>query len=316
MRKLVVRCKGDAGGFFANGYVDNPTAVDSNLDFIEFEPTESYTGDIDFPSYLKSSRNLTYEWIYFYGHHGNFRVLKPNDYPHNKSAIRKYQQAYRELEKHAGRLMNRTTAVTVDNNVWRAQQFFGKGKYADAVRMMNLAVSAVGGQKGKVFGPASLSGRNYAVTKKFVEDLNARQLRAKVVILDCCWSAAFIPLLSELLVPKGHIFAYFCSDSTPIGLSRSLKNAVMDAFDKTKSLASEYGITGAGLVQVLYAHQARTVYRYSRFLDAATHWFYAASTEEVRELEEYLHSERVQISDIPDSQLLFKMKQAFYGVRD
>ncbi|MCP3940733.1 MAG: hypothetical protein GY710_04535 [Desulfobacteraceae bacterium] len=327
MRKLVIRCKGDAkyaGSILGKGFVKNPTAFDSNMDFIEFEPQEGYAGKINFPHHLRQRSNITYEWIYFYGHHGNFRVLKQDD----SLYLKRYQKVYAELEREFGSALekfsdryylNKTLSVSVDYNMGRSADFIRQGKYEDAIRSISMALKALKGKvesRIKAYGPSALSGRNYAVTSQFVNELKKRSIKAKLILLDCCWSAGFIPLMSQVLTQQGCIFAYPCPDMTPIGLHKSLKNAIMDVIEMAKNIGSDFGMKVPGIVQVFYLHKLKTIFRENRCLDTAKHVSYGATNEELCALDEYLALNKIKISTVSQHSLLYKMKQGFFGVHD
>src|SRR5262249_50074622 len=113
----------------------------------------------------------------------------------------------------------------------------------------------------QVVGPASMNGRGYAIVKRFLEGLRSYRIRAKMMYLDTCFSAAFVPLMRDLLTEDGHIMGYICAEPNwcMLGLPRLLAAASLHAaFTATLAHESttrgEMGLETQGpLVQVLFA---------------------------------------------------------------
>ncbi len=193
MVKLMFICKGD-------GYKErNEVAYSSlnknisNLKIKEYESKEDYTGKISIND-LNDDTEL--EWLYFGGHHGNFRELKKKD---------KFDHKYE-----------------LSNN----------------------------------FFPTALNGRNFTVISELIKGFKKKKISAKLIILDCCHSAGYIPLLKEILSDKGIIIAAYQNVNT------LLINFYNSSIKKT--LEKRYGVEEEDIGNfsyVIYSKKQNSLFR-------------------------------------------------------
>ena len=182
-----------------------------------------------------------------------------------------------------------------------------------------------------VYGPTALNGRSYGAVKTFVDGLERRSFKAKVIWLDCCWSAGFIPLMSRLLAESGHIVGFFCPAINPalIGLKRllaegSLNRGGVAAFTRELGWRDEQVEEGSeafqgvmtarrAFTQVCYSRHRDRVFRDENFQKVAD--AYAVLTfanveereNEVRQLAAYLNGQGFQISDVSNLEMHRRM---------
>jgi hypothetical protein len=283
MKRMIVLCRGDAGmpatGLTNEGAEQGLTAAGVEIVvYPRARARSEHPEDWDVAIPLQGTEGQgKYAWIYFFGDHGNFRVLDARD----------------ELYERPG-----------------------------------------------VYGPASMNGRHYRVVRTFVETLVRNGAKARVIVLDCCWSASFIPLFRQILENNGHVIGFFCPalSTSLIGPrriheKRELNRAFVDAYehelaDRVEKASEDFFPAPltmqarSAFIQVCYSMLDNIIYRDENFAPMSEGYSAADMGVEQRRtdvaaLETYLRGRGLAISDVSTVEMQRRMWTiAYTGVAD